>query len=128
MTTEYIPGTCNIGSGEIRQRQFVAAIGSVLFVAASIFLFVVDASRSARLALFFPLVVASIGWVQSRKKFCLAYGFMGTFNFGKLGQLSKVSDKGALRADKITALKILAQSLFYAALVTAVMYLLPASI
>ena len=128
MTTEYVPGTCNIGSGEIRQRQFVAVIGSVLFVAASIFLFVVDASRSARLALFFPLVVASIGWVQSRKKFCLAYGFMGTFNFGKLGQLSKVSDKGALRADKITALKILAQSLFYATLVTAVMYLLPASI
>jgi hypothetical protein len=128
MTTEYITGKCNIGSGEIRQRQFVAAIGSVLFVAASIFLFVVDASRSARLALFFPLVVASIGWVQSRKKFCLAYGFMGTFNFGKLGQLSKVSDKGALRADKITALKILAQSLFYATLVTAVMYLLPASI
>jgi hypothetical protein len=126
MTTEYIPGTCNIGAGEIRQRQFVAAICIVLFMAASIFLFVVDASRSARLALFFPLVVASIGWVQSRKKFCLAYGFMGTFNFGKVGQLSKVSDKGALRADRITALKILAQSLLYAVLITAVVYLIPA--
>ena len=126
MTTEYIPGTCNIGAGEIRQRQFVAAICIVLFMAASIFLFVVDASRSARLALFFPLVVASIGWVQSRKKFCLAYGFMGTFNFGKVGKLSKVSDKGALRADRITALKILAQSLLYAVLITAVVYLIPA--
>ena len=126
MTTEYIPGTCNIGAGEIRQRQFVAAICIVLFMAASIFLFVVDASRSARLALFFPLVVASIGWVQSRKKFCLAYGFMGTFNFGKVGQLSKVSDKGALRAYRITALKILAQSLLYAVLITAVVYLIPA--
>ena len=126
MTTEYIPGTCNIGAGEIRQRQFVAAICIVLFMAASIFLFVVDASRSARLALFFPLVVASIGWVQSRKKFCLAYGFMGTFNFGKVGQLSKVSDKGALRADRITALKILAQSLLYAVLITAVVYFIPA--
>lgn len=126
MTTEYIPGTCNIGAGEIRQRQFVAAIGLVLFIVASIFLFVLDASRSARLALFFPLVVASIGWVQSRKKFCLAYGFMGTFNFGKLGQLSKVSDKSALRADRITALKILAQSLLYAVLITAVVYLIPA--
>ena len=126
MTTEYIPGTCNIGAGEIRQRQFVAAICIVLFMAASIFLFVVDASRSPRLALFFPLVVASIGWVQSRKKFCLAYGFMGTFNFGKVGQLSKVSDKGALRADRITALKILAQSLLYAVLITAVVYLIPA--
>jgi hypothetical protein len=78
--------------------------------------------------LFFPLVVASIGWVQSRKKFCLAYGFMGTFNFGKVGQISKVSDKDALRADRITALTILAQSLLYAVLITALMYLLPASI
>lgn len=127
MSAEYIPGTCNIGAGEIRQRQLVAVIGTVLFVGAAIFLFAVDASRTARLALFFPLVVASIGWVQSRKKFCLAYGFMGTFNFGKLGQLSKVSDKSALRADKITALKILGQGLLYAALVTVVMYLLPTS-
>lgn len=127
MSTEYIPGTCNIGAGEIRQRQFVAAIGTALFVASAIFLFVVDASRSARLALFFPLVVASIGWVQARKKFCLAFGFMGTFNFGKLGQLSKVSDKSALRSDRITALTILVQSLLYAALVTALMYSLPTS-
>jgi hypothetical protein len=71
-------------------------------------------------------MMASIGWVQSRKKFCLAYGFMGTFNFGKLGQLSRVSDKNALRADRSTAVKILLQGLVYAALVTAVMYLLPA--
>jgi hypothetical protein len=78
--------------------------------------------------LFFPLVVASIGWVQSRKKFCLAYGFMGTFNFGKVGQMSKVSDKDALRADRVTALTILAQSLLYAVLITALMYLLPTSI
>lgn len=127
MSTEYIPGTCNIGAGEIRQRQFVAAIGTVLFVAAAIFLFVIDASRSARLALFFPLVVASIGWVQAHKKFCLAFGFLGTFNFGKLGQLSKVSDKSALRSDRITALTILVQSLLYAALVTALMYSLPTS-
>jgi hypothetical protein len=128
MTTEYIPGTCNIGAGEIRQRQVVAAIGLVLFLVASIFLFVGDAPRSARLPLFFPLLVASIGWVQSRRKFCLAYGFMGTFNFGKLGQLSRVSDKSALRADRNTAITILAQGLLYAALITAVMYLLPTSL
>jgi hypothetical protein len=73
-------------------------------------------------------MMASIGWVQSRKKFCLAYGFMGTFNFGKLGQLSRVSDKSALRADRVTALKILFQGLAYAVLVTAVMFLLPVSL
>jgi hypothetical protein len=126
VSAEYVPGTCNIGAGEIRQRQVVAVIGLLLFIASSITLFTVDASRGTRLALFFPLMMASIGWVQSRKKFCLAYGFAGTFNFGKLGKLSRVHDKSALRADRKTALKILLQGLAYAALVTAVIYLLPA--
>jgi hypothetical protein len=128
MNSQYIPGTCNIGTGEVRRRQFVAAIGFLLFLSSSISLFGVDAPRAARLALFFPLMVASIGWVQSRKKFCLAYGFMGTFNFGKLGELSRVSDKAAKRADRLTALAILGQALFYAAAGTALMYLLPTSI
>lgn len=126
MSAEYIPGACNIGAGEIRQRQVVAVIGLLLFIASSITLFTVDAPRGTRLALFFPLMMASIGWVQSRKKFCLAYGFAGTFNFGKLGQLSRVHDKNALRSDRSTALKILLQGLAYATLVTAVIYLLPA--
>lgn len=128
MSTEYLPGSCNIGASEVRQRQFVAAIGLALFLAATISLYAFEAPRTARLALFFPLMMASIGWVQSRKKFCLAYGFMGTFNFGKLGQLSRVSDKSALRADRVTALKILFQGLVYAVLVTAVMFLLPVSL
>jgi hypothetical protein len=126
VSAEYVPGTCNIGAGEIRQRQVVAVIGFLLFIASSITLFAMDAPRESRLALFLPLMMASIGWVQSRKKFCLAYGFMGTFNFGKLGQLSRVHDKGALRADRSTALKILMQGLSYAAVVTALIYLLPA--
>ena len=125
MSSEYIPGTCNIGAGEIRSRQFVAAVGFLLFITSSISLFGIDAPRNARLALFIPLMVASIGWVQSRKKFCLAYGFMGTFNFGKLGQLSRVADKAAKRADRITAISILLQALIYAAAGTAVMYVLP---
>jgi hypothetical protein len=128
VSTEYLPGSCNIGASEVRQRQFVAAIGLALFLAATISLYAFEAPRTARLALFFPLMMASIGWVQSRKKFCLAYGFMGTFNFGKLGQLSRVSDKSALRADRVTALKILFQGLAYAVLVTAVMFLLPVSL
>ena len=68
MSTEYIPGTCNIGAGEVKRRQFVAAVGFLLFITSSISLFGIDAPRGARLGLFFPLMVASIGWVQSRKK------------------------------------------------------------
>jgi len=123
----YIPGTCNIGKGEIRRRQFVALVGAVISAIYLAGLVSTSAAPGARLGIFIPLTVASIGWVQSRKKFCLAYGFMGTFNFGKLGELSKVSDKSAQAADRKTALLILGQSLSLAAILTLIVYLLPLS-
>ena len=124
-TANYIPGACNIGKGEIRQRQIVALIGSVISVGALVTLIATDAPRGARLTIFIPLAVASIGWVQSRRKFCLAYGFMGTFNFGKLGQLSKVADSASRAADRKTALSILFQAGAYALVATAIIYALP---
>jgi hypothetical protein len=84
-----------------------------------------DAARSARISLFFPLMVFAIGFIQSRKKFCLAYGFMGTFNFGKLGQISRVSDPVAKKADRKTALTILAQSVLLALGLTLATFALP---
>ena len=124
-TADYIPGSCNIGKGEIRQRQIVALIGLALSISSLIALISTSAPRGARLGIFVPLAVASIGWVQSRKKFCLAYGFMGTFNFGKLGQLSKVADDASRAADRKTALSILFQAGTYAVIATAIIYVLP---
>ena len=124
-TADFIPGVCNIGKGEIRQRQIVALIGLALSISSLITLVSTNAPRGARIGIFLPLAVASIGWVQSRKKFCLAYGFMGTFNFGKLGQLSKVADSASRAADRKTALSILFQAGAYAAIVTVIIYLLP---
>lgn len=114
MSQEYVAGSCNIGTGEVRRRQVVALAGAVISVTSLIGLIGTDAARSARLTLFFPLMVFAIGFIQSRKKFCLAYGFMGTFNFGKLGQISRVSDPIAKKADRKTALTILAQSILLA--------------
>jgi hypothetical protein len=70
-------------------------------------------------------MVFAIGFIQARKKFCLAYGFMGTFNFGKLGQISRVSDPMAKKADRKTALTILAQSFFLALGLTLAVFALP---
>jgi hypothetical protein len=123
----YIAGTCNIGKGEVRRRQLVALVGLALSLSALIGFISAGTQPSLRLGIFIPLSVASIGWVQSRKKFCLAYGFMGTFNFGKLGQLSRVSDKASLAADRKMALSILLQSLSLAAVLTLFVYLLPLS-
>ena len=110
MSQEYVAGSCNIGKGEVRRRQVVALAGAVISITSLVGLISTDASGSARLSLFFPLMIFSIGFIQSRKKFCLAYGFMGTFNFGKLGQISRVSDPISKKADRKTALIILAQS------------------
>ena len=111
MSQEYVAGSCNIGKGEIRRRQVVALAGAVISITSLVGLLNTDAARSARYSLFIPLMVFAIGFVQSRKKFCLAYGFMGTFNFGKLGQISRVSDPISKKADRKTALTILAQSI-----------------
>ena len=124
---EYIPGTCNIGDGEISRRRMVALIG-LIFTLSSLATFITKGvSHQARLGIFIPALVMSVGWVQSRKKFCLAYGFAGTFNFGKLGAISRVADPAARAADRKTAVKIFAQSALYAAIITALVVALPLS-
>jgi hypothetical protein len=125
LSQEYIPGSCNIGTGEIRRRQVVALAGAVISATSLVGLTSTDAARSARFSLFIPLMVFAIGFIQSRKKFCLAYGFMGTFNFGKLGQISRVSDPIAKKADRKTALTILAQSTALALGLTLATFVLP---
>ena len=123
--SEYIPGTCNIGGGEVTRRRMVALLGLILTISSSVTLISNEASRQTRLGIFLPALVMSVGWVQSRKRFCLAYGFAGTFNFGSLGKISKVSDQAARAADRQTAIKIFAQSASYAALITAAFLALP---
>ena len=121
----YIPGTCNLGAGEIGRRKMVAAIGFVLSLSAFTGFRTTSASRQTRLGIFIPLLVMSVGWVQSRKKFCLAYGLTGTFNFGKMGQISRVADPADRAADRRTALIIFGQSALYAAALTLLVVALP---
>ncbi|CAB4805281.1 unannotated protein [freshwater metagenome] len=121
----YIPGTCNLGKSEIRRRQIVGLVGLFFSLSSLVGLMSIHAERSARLGIFLPLMVASVGFVQSRSKFCLAYGFAGTFNLGKLGDISRVSDPIDRAADRATALKILLKSFLLAALATVVVYVLP---
>ena len=125
MSTEYIAGSCNIGKGEVRRRKFVALIGAVITLTTATTLFTTDQSRIARLSIFIPAIIFAIGFVQSRKKFCLAYGLAGTFNFGGLGDVKRVQSEEDRKADRTTALSILAQSAMLAVAITAVVFALP---
>jgi hypothetical protein len=125
MTYSYIPGSCNLGKSEIRRRQFVALLGLFLTGSTLAGLIGTNSPASARWGLFVPLMVFSVGFIQSRKKFCLAYGLMGTFNLGKLGDISRVQSPEDRKADRKTALTILAQSALLALVLTATLVALP---
>jgi len=112
----YIPGTCNLGKAEVRRRQFVAFLGLALSTFSAVGLW--QGSMLARLTIILPLFVFAVGFVQSRRKFCMAYGFAGAFNLGRLGELSKVQDPADRAADRKTALSILGQAALLALALT----------
>ena len=108
MSQVYIPGRCNLGKSEVKRRQFVALLGLVLsgFSAVSLW----NAAIATRATVILPLFVFSVGYVQSRKKFCMAYGFAGAFNLGKLGELARVSDPADRASDRKMAFRILVEA------------------
>ena len=121
----YIAGSCNIGTREIMRRRIVALSGLLFAVITASIVLAQDSTRSTRWAVFLPLLVAAIGWIQSRRKFCLAYGLAGTFNFGRMGDIKRVNDPVSRNADRKTALTILLQSIGLAFALTLVFYFLP---
>lgn len=111
MELSYAPGACNIGPDEIARRRRVALVGLVLTIVIAVALLAGGATGPVRLIVALPLTSAAIGWIQARRRFCMAYGLAGTFNLGAIGEMSRVSDQAALAADRRTALIIAAQGL-----------------
>ena len=116
--SQYQAGSCNIGGGEIKRRQIVAVFGAFFTLSSLVGFVTQDVSRSARITIFLPALVFAIGFFQSRQKFCVAYGFMGTFNFGKMGQISKVQSPEDRASDRKFALKLLGKAVLLAAVIT----------
>lgn len=113
MELTYAPGACNIGADEIARRRKAATAGLVACIGLAVALIAFGSAPggSERLLVALPLTGAAIGWIQARRRFCMAYGLAGTFNLGKIGEMSRVSDQVALVADRRTALIIAARGL-----------------
>jgi hypothetical protein len=116
--SEYQPGVCNIGGPEVTRRKQVAILGFALFIIFGTLAFVQGLSLEIAIFGFFPALLGSVGYIQSQKKFCFAYGLMGAFNFNSLGTISKVRDKEALAADRKMAITIVLQSIVLALALT----------
>ena len=123
-TPEYVAGSCNIGPSEIHRRYQVAITGGVLYTILAIALIASNQGTTTRLIAFAPAMLASVGYIQARNRFCFAYGLMGVFNFDQAGDVKKVKDPVALKADRTAALKIILKSLFSASILTALVILL----
>ena len=113
MELTYVPGACNIGADEIARRRKAAVAGLVASIGLAVALIAFGSAPGdlTRLLVALPLTGAAIGWIQAQRRFCMAYGLAGTFNLGKIGEMSRVSDQAALAADRRTALVIAAQGL-----------------
>ena len=122
--SNYQAGACNIGPSEIKRRRQGALVGAILFAVTTILFVVTDASTTTRLVTFIPALLFAVGMIQSKRKFCVAYGFMGVFSFEKLGDTKKVTVNQDLKADKRFAVKLLLQSVAIAIVLTALVILL----
>lgn len=122
--SNYQAGACNIGPSEIKRRRQGALVGAVLFAITTILFVVTNASTSTRLVTFIPALLFAVGMIQSKRRFCVAYGFMGVFSFEKLGDTKKVTVNQDLKADKKYAVKLLLQSVAIAIVLTVLVILL----
>jgi hypothetical protein len=123
-SSDYVAGSCNIGPSEIHRRYQVAIMGGVLYTILAIALIATNQGSSSRFIAFAPAMLASVGFIQARNRFCFAYGLMGVFNFDKAGDVKKIKDPAALKADRLQALTIVFKSLISASIMTALVVIL----
>lgn len=121
--SEYIPGVCNIGRAEIRQRKVIGWFGLAVTVGAWIACSVFEVAPVWRLALVAPASIAATGFLQAAWHFCATFGVLGLSNFGSVGRTDTVEQAEFRRQDRRTALKIIALSLVAGAIVAAAAYI-----
>lgn len=121
----YRPGACNIGPREIAQRRAFGIAGLVAAVAVAVGLAAVGAPTPVRLLVVAPLWGSFIGFYQARRRFCVRFAFEGRSNFGGVGDDVRIAEDAARRADRRAAVRMIAICGAGAAVVGAVVVLLP---
>lgn len=97
----YVPGVCNINRAEIARRRNSGYLGLVLFAILLALYLAFGVSRWYHLLLFFPALLAALGFLQARNKFCVSFAASGVQNASEgSSTASSIADKKARAADK----------------------------
>ena len=125
IATQYIPGVCNIGEAEIKQRQRVGWIGLVVTIAAWGLLTFLPVPAVWKLLLFFPAAMSASGFIQAFTSFCAGFGMRGVFNFGtQLYKTDNVTQASFRAKDKRKAQLIFVYSILIGLVVAYLAFLL----
>ncbi|CAG0981801.1 hypothetical protein METP1_01816 [Methanosarcinales archaeon] len=123
---QYIPGACNIGKGEVNRRIQGGWFGLIVTIFLYGFLVYLGAPRPWRLVIFIPAMMAAVGFLQARMRFCAYFGMHGVFNFSLEAGKTEIVGQAEFRAmDRRKALQIIIYSVGIGALVAAAAYFLP---
>ncbi|WP_455383255.1 hypothetical protein [Salinispira pacifica] len=110
---QYIPGTCNIGPAETRQRMQAGWLGLGVTIVMWVLFIIFRVSAPWRLFLFLPAALSATGFLQAAFHFCANFGMRGVFNFGdEVGKTESVTQAEFRRKDRMKAQRII----FYSAL------------
>ncbi len=121
----YVPGVCNIGPDERRQRRLFGLVSGGIAVVLFAFLLATNAARPWRFLIFFPVAGAAIGILQDRLHFCAGYGFRGVANvFSPAGETEDVTSAEFRRQDQRKALQIIGLSAAVGAVITALAFVI----
>jgi hypothetical protein len=121
----YESGVCNIGPDEVAHRLTLAHIGLLITLGFLALLLVTHVPLLARFAVALPAAGTAVAYLQAWRRFCVAFGTLGVFNFGKVGSTQRVQDPQERARDRRRALEIVLLGLLTGVVVGAVAVLLP---
>jgi len=125
-TQQYIPGVCNIGPAERRQRRAMGIASAIATLLVLLGLLLIDAPIWWRFILLLPAAGATSGFLQDAMHFCAGFGMKGIYNvINSTGVTNDVDLEEFRQADKRKAIQILLYSLAIGLIIVALALLIP---
>ena len=122
---EYESGVCNIGPDEIAHRLTLAHIGLLITLGFLALLIIIHVPLLARFSVALPAWGTAVAYLQAWRRFCVAFGALGVFNFGDVGTTERVADPRARARDRRRALELVLLGLIAGIVAGAIAVLLP---